>query len=240
MSASPLSDAAMLLTARTFEELHDRLPGLNVEVPPQPAPRDNEPEFYSIVRFLSTVPFSLRDFPLQLAKDESPDFTLRLAHRSIGIEHVQAYTENSVHEAKLRAGLGGEAYLIRPAAVAEPRKSKKQLLKEIGENRFPPPMVGDSVERRWAEAMRYFIEKKMAVAQKPGYRPHDEHWLAIYDNWPSFALELQHALGLLQEQFPASDPFAVFSRVFILTGGVLVELARVQVLLHRLNQCLPT
>lgn len=65
----------MLLFARTFEELHDRLPGLNVEVPQHPAPRDNKPEFYTVVRLLGSITFSLGDFPLHLAKGESPDFT---------------------------------------------------------------------------------------------------------------------------------------------------------------------
>jgi hypothetical protein len=242
MSASLLSNATMLidlLSARTFKELQDRLPGLNVDVPAHPAERGNTPEFYTVVRLLGTVPFSPGDFPLQLAKGESPDFTLQLADRSIGIEHVQAIAENSIHEAKLRARLGGGAYLMRTAAIGEPRKSKKELLKEIGENRFPPPMVGDSVERRWAEAMQHFIEMKMAIAQGPFYRPHDEQWLAIYDNWPSPALERQHALTLLQEQLLANNPFAVFNRVFILTGQVLVELARGRALLHRLNHCRP-
>jgi len=36
----------MLLAAATFEELHDRLPYLNKEVPPHPTPRGNTPEFY--------------------------------------------------------------------------------------------------------------------------------------------------------------------------------------------------
>ena len=74
-------------------------------------------------------------------------------------------------------------------------------------------MVGDSVERRWAEAMAHFIGRKVASAQKPGYAVYDEQWLIIYDNWPSFALERQHAIALLQGHLAADDPFDVFDQV---------------------------
>lgn len=229
----------MLLSARTFEELHDCLPRLNVKVPPHPAPRGDTPELYSIVRLLASIPLSPTDFPLQLVKSESPDFALQLGGRSIGIEHTEAVPENAVHESKLRAAQGGGAYLIRAAVAGEPRKSRKQLLEEIAANRYPPPMMGDSVERSWVLAMLHFIEKKIAVAQKPGYTDHDEQWLAIYDNWTAPALDRQHAVTLLREHMVANDPFTVFERIFILTGQILVELARDRMLLHRLNHCRP-
>lgn len=225
----------MLLSARTFEELYDGLRCLNVEVPAHPAPRGDTPELYSIVRLLGTIPLGPGDLPLQLAKRERPDFALQLGDRSVGIEHTEAVPENSAHESRLRAELGGGFHFVTPAAVGEPRKSRKQLLKEIEENRFPPPMVGDSVERSWAEAMAHFVGRKVASTKKPGYAVYDEQWLAIYDNWPSFALERQHALALLQQHLMAEDPFDVFDRVFILTGQVLVELARGCAQHHRLN-----
>lgn len=135
--------------------------------------------------------------------------------------------------------MGGSFHFVSPAAVDEPKMSSKQLLQEIKADRLPEPMVGDSVERGWAEAMRHFIEKKLRIAQKPGYRPHDKQWLAIYDSWPSPALELQHAVALLQEQFVTSDPFGVFDRIFILTREVMVDLARDHAHFQRLNHCQP-
>lgn len=229
----------MLLSARTLEELHDRLPGLNVEVPAHPAPRGDTPEFYSVVRVLGSIPLLPGDFPLQLGKRERPDFALQLGGRSVGIEHTEAVPENRAHESRLRAELRGGFHLVTPAAIGEARKSRKQLLKEIEANRFPPPMVGDSVERGWAEAIAHFIARKVASAQKPGYAAYDEQWLAIYDNWPSFALERQHALALLEEHLATGNPFGTFDRVFIITGQILVELVRGRTLLHRLNDCLP-
>ena len=232
---SALLGHTMLLTAQTLHELHARLPGLNFEVPPHPAPRGETPELYSVVHLLASIPLRADDFPLQLAKRERPDFALQLGVRSIGIEHTEAVPENTAHESRLRATLGGGFHLVTPAVVGEPRKSRKQLLKEIEQNRFPPPMVGDSVERRWAEAMGYFVGRKVASAQKPGYAAYDEQWLTIYDNWPSFALERRHALALLQQHLLAEDPFDVFGRIFILTGQVLVELARGRAEHYRLN-----
>ena len=151
----------------------------------------------------------------------------------------EAVPENTAHESRLRAELGGGCHLVIPAVVGEPRKSRKRLLREIAENRFPPPMIGDSVERRWAEAMAYFIGKKVASARKPGYAVYDEQWLAIYDNWPSFALERPQAIARLQEHLAIKDPFGIFDRMFIITGQALVELVPGHTLLHRLNHCLP-
>ncbi|GAA0405233.1 hypothetical protein ACFOY5_08150 [Massilia aurea] len=104
--------------------------------------------------------------------------------------------ENVAHESTLRATVGQNTYLMRSAVVGEPRKSKKQLLAEIEEDRMPPPMMGDSVERAWAEAIAHFVDNKVASAKKPGYAAHDEHWLVIYDNWPAPALQRQLALSL--------------------------------------------
>lgn len=84
-----------------------------------------------------------------------------------------------MHESVLRAELGHDFYMMRNAVHGKPRKSKKQLLAEIKESRWPAPMIGDSVERGWPEAMVHFVESKAASVSKPGYVTHDEHWLVI-------------------------------------------------------------
>lgn len=225
----------MLFSAPTFDKLHERLPDLNVSVPARPAPRETTPEIYSIVRLLGSVPLAPNDFPLHLVKGERPDFALYMGARSIGIEHTEAVPENVAHESTLRAALGRDTYLMRSAAVGEPRKSKKQLLAEIEEDRMPPPMMGDSVERGWAEAMAHFVDSKIDSARKPGYAAHDEHWLAIYDSWPAPALQRQLALELLQERLEAGAAFSAFERIFILDERVLVDLGRDRALLHHVN-----
>lgn len=89
------TEPLVLIRARTFNDLHDRLPDLNVDVPPRPAERGDTPEIYSIIRLLGSIPFSPRDFPLQLAKTERPDFALDLAGWTIGIEHTEAVPRNA-------------------------------------------------------------------------------------------------------------------------------------------------
>jgi hypothetical protein len=93
----------MLLSTRTFDELHDQLPDVNIPVPARPAPRGTTPEIYSIVRLLGSIPFGPEDFPLKLVKGERPDFALQLGGCSIGIEHTEAIPENVAHESTLRA-----------------------------------------------------------------------------------------------------------------------------------------
>lgn len=102
---------------------------------------------------------------------------------------------------------------------------------------MPPPMMGDSVERAWAEAIAHFVDSKVASARKPGYADNDVHWLIIYDNWPAPALQRQLALSFLQERLQGRAPFDTFARIFILDERVLVDLGRDRVLLHRVNHC---
>lgn len=249
----------MLLTARTFQDLHQCLPHLVVDDPLDPTRRRAAGEIYSVVRLLGALPLSLADFPLQLSKSERPDFALQLGSRSIGIEHTEAVPQNLMQERHARAKMlareeeqrraehadhpSGEmpppplaVHFIRTAIVGEARKNGKQVHKEVAEDRMPPPMEGDSVERHWTDAMAHFVEKKVASALKPNYAVHDELWLTIYDSWPAPALRRQQALADLQPRLARIAPFAVFRRVFILTGTILAQFSDDQVLLHRLQR----
>lgn len=190
-----------------------------------------------MVRLLASLPLALGDFPLRLTKSERPDFSLQLGDRTVGIEHTEAVPTNVAHACALRASLGRTTYLIWSATVDEPRKSREQLLAEIESNRMPPPMIGDSVERGWAEAMGRFVGEKMASAIKPGYAAHDEDWLVIYDNWPAPALQRQLAIKILLETHLKAAAFVIFQRVFILDETVLVELRRDGALMYRVNHC---
>lgn len=227
----------MLLSARTFDELHERLPDIDVVVPPRPAPRRDAAERYSMVRLLASLALALGDFPLRLTKSERPDFALQLGDRTVGVEHTEAVPTNVAHAGALRASLGRTTYLIWSAAVDEPRKSREQLLVEIKSDQMPPPMIGDSVERGWAEAMGRFVGEKVASARKPGYAAYDENWLVIYDNWPAPGLQRQLAIKILLETHLEAAAFMVFQRVFILDETVLVELRSDGALLHRVNHC---
>ena len=246
----------MLLTADTFQDLHQRLPQLIVDDPLDPMRRRAAGEFYSIVRLLGTLPLGLVDFPLQLAKSERPDFALQLGPRSIGVEHTEAVPQNLMQERHFRAQIlareeelrraeyGDDAavetpplqmHFIRAATIGEPRKNGKQVQREVEQDRMPPPMEGDSVERNWTDAMAHFIEKKVASALKPNYADHDELWLTIYDSWPAPALRRQRALADLEARLATIVPFPVFRRIFILTGTTLAEFTDGQALLHRLH-----
>lgn len=101
---------------------------------------------------------------------------------------------------------------------------------------MPPPMEGNSVERHWTDAMALSVEKKVASALKPDYADHDELWLTIYDSWPAPGLKRQRALADLQRRLARIAPFAVFRRVFILTGTTLAQFSDDQVLLYHLRR----
>jgi hypothetical protein len=233
-------DDAMLL-AQTFDELHSRLPSINVKVPPRAEGRENDHvEIYSIVRLLGTLPRASIDFPLRLTKRERPDFLVQCGARMIGVEHTEAISENAAKEAFLRSkGHGPDVHFVRSGSVDEPRKSSKQLIAEIEADRSGPGWVGDSVEREWATAMAHFISQKVASANRAGFELFEQNWLLVYDNWTAPSLEREKGLMLLRTELQAVDPWRVFSRIFILDEKVLLEIASDTSLFHHVNHCAP-
>jgi hypothetical protein len=240
MSNCNVMDNAMLL-AHTFNELHSRLPSINVKVPPRAAGRKKgHVEIYSIVRLLGTLPRAPSDFPLRLTKRERPDFLVQCGARMIGVEHTEAVSENAAKEAFLRSkGHGPDVHFVRAGSVEEPRKSSKQLIAEIEAGHFGPGWVGDSVEREWATAMAHFISQKVASANNTGFDLFEENWLLVYDNWTAPALEHEQALMLLRTELQAVDPWRIFSRIFTLDEKVLLEISSDTSLFHYVNHCTP-
>ena len=188
-----------MLTAKTANELRERLPETNIEVPSRSSGRTNEHvETYCIVRLLSSIPFQTDDFPISLSKRESPDFLLIINKREVGIELIEAITPNLAKEDALRdKGHGPETYFIRPASIHAAMKSSKELILEIEANKPTPGWYGDSVERSWAEAMAHFIDKKIETANSPKFELFKENWLLVYDNWPAPALNHDKAIPML-------------------------------------------
>jgi hypothetical protein len=230
-----------MLEAKSFDELHARLPAINVEVPGRANGREKKhTEQYAIVRLLGTLPRGSTDFPIRLSKSECPDFIVQFGTRTIGIEHTEAISQNAAKEAHLRAkGHGPEVHFVQRAAINEPRKSSTQLIEEIETNLPGKVWAGDSVERDWVDAMVHFFGKKLVTAKRPGFKLFEENWLLVYDNWPAPALQREHALMLLQSKLRANDLWRVFTRVFILDDSVLMEVAPDVASLYHVNHCRP-
>jgi hypothetical protein len=126
----------LLLEADTFDELHARLHGIDVDVAPRGPQRLKEHvEIYAIARLLGTLPRAPDDFPLQLFKRERPDFLIRCGHREIGVEHTEAISQNVAKEAALRTqGHGPGWHFLQPVSIDDTPKPSGELLADIRPN----------------------------------------------------------------------------------------------------------
>ncbi|MFT3754878.1 MAG: hypothetical protein QM769_02850 [Pseudoxanthomonas sp.] len=231
----------LVLTAHNIADFHDHLRSINVDVPSRSEGRGTvHVETYSIVRLLGSLPFRIENFPLTLVKDECPDYLLTLNGKQVGIEHTEAISTNAAKEAALRdEGYGPDYYFARIPSLHEPRKSRKQLIEEIEANKSGPGWFGDSLEKNWAEAMAYFIGKKVVTASKAKFRRFDQNWLLIYDNWPTFAIKHDKALAYLYPNLAPSSPWQTFNRIFILDEKILLDLLPTGHCFYDVNHCKP-
>jgi hypothetical protein len=227
-------DKASLFTARDFGELQDHLRAISVEVPFHPKERLNaHVETYALVSLLSSIPWDSSCFPMDVFRRERPDFYLRCGSSEIGLEHTEGMNQNLAKERALRAdGHGPEVHYVSTASVHDPARSSGEILDDIVADEPGDGWCGDSVERNWAEAMAYFINKKAASAKKNGYQLYGDDRLMIYDNWPAPGLKHQRALPYLRTELKGSEAFTVFRRVYIIDESTILEISAERSIYH--------
>lgn len=86
-------------------------------------------------------------------------------------------------------------------------------------------MGGRSVEREWAEAVSYFVQKKVAKLGEPGFGRFAENWLLVYDNWPLLSVRRDSSGKMLYELLGQIAAFERLDRVFILSDHELCDIS---------------
>jgi len=194
-------------------------------------------ERYTMTHLLSALMGEgIAKYPLRLIHRDRPDFLLYMGEQRIGIEHVEAISENEAHRKVLRErGYGLEVYFISHKKPGEPRKKAKKLIEEIEKNITGDGWEGDSVETEWAAAMLYFLKQKIATVRKEGFERFDEDWLLIYDNWNLPAPDRDKATQALHDLIIRSGGLQEFKYVFIMTGQLFCEVSTEGMRLHTIN-----
>jgi hypothetical protein len=158
-----------------------------------------------------------------------------MGKRRIGIEHVEAISENEARRKVLREiGYGPEIYFIPHKKPGEPKKKTKKLIEEIEKNIAGNGWEGDSVETEWADAMFYFYKKKIDAAKKKGFDRFDEDWLLIYDNWSLPAPDLNEAIQIFSGLISAGS-LQGFKRVIIMTEKLFYEISGREIVSYAIN-----
>ena len=185
-------------------------------------------ELYSLALLLGNpVIESELSFPVEVIHRDRPDFLVRMPNREIGIEHVEAVSQNEAMIASLREeGYGPECHFIRRSVPGEPVLTREQAIQEIEADKPGPAWCGDSPEREWAEAMAYFVKQKLERMRKPGFKTFDENWLLVYDNWRVPAPDASESLAAFLARTDASSLRTAVDRLYVVDDQTLWELSR--------------
>jgi hypothetical protein len=219
-----------MLCVRSAADLWTELSKIDVVVPRRSKGRTKDHvELYSIVRLLTSIPESSLKYPLELAKSERPDFVLGLDRLEVGIELVEAVPENEAHKNFLRDKIDGpEFHFIDRARISDAKKTTQALIDEIVADEPGEAWEGNSAEVDWCEAMLHFVEKKIAVASRQGFRRFEQNWLLIYDNWPCPPLNYEIVMPKLHGCLLKTRAWETFDRIYIQDDSRLLELGKEQ------------
>jgi hypothetical protein len=199
-------------------------------------------EPYAIAHLLSSLAAEdeLLTFPLRLVHNDKPDFLLSMDGKKIGIEHTDARPKNETNKNVLRnrERIGPMVCFITPAKPGEPKRSAKELRKEIEVNASGEGWGNqDDVDKEWAQVMLWFIGEKERKL-KEDFSRYNEDWLLIRDAWPFPSVNPENAAKYLFSQVMKRNVKLEFHRVFIISysnRGPVCEVAESGYHLHPRN-----
>ena len=181
-------------------------------------------------RLLATIADSSAiAFPLRLEHRERPDFALHLPTGSVGIECVEAVSEEWAQIDAIRERDFPEALIMLPMLKAGQKRFALEERIAIAKGEMAgTPWVGNMAERQWAQALAYFIEQKTMKLRAGNYADFSDNWLLIQDEWrvPVYEHEERlEAAELCLSQISHLLQTPAFSFIFVGNSKWLLRLA---------------
>ncbi len=168
----------MKIIAVSKEDLISKLSAIDISAPLRCEGGTNEQiERWSMFRLLATL--CERDgliFPLELTKDESPDYVLQMDSSKYGFEITVGISEEYAEALSCLDKKEDGALVELQSNKWTGKKKKKRKGSE------PPgrPYVGDEVEREYAQLVLDVTNKKTFNMRKRGYQLFQQNNLIIY------------------------------------------------------------
>lgn len=224
-------DPRLNLVAKTPTELLAQLAAIDIAVPLRTEGRkSHHRERYLVARLLSTLAETDElTFPIKISHQDKPDFALTLAGTTIGLECTEAVSEEWAQIDAIRERDHPESIIMLPMLKPGTKKFTKEERIDIAKGQKAGSLwVGNMAERRWAEALAYFISEKTKKLRAGNYSAFPETWLVVQDEWrvPVHRLEeRQEAALMCADMIQPMFKTPSFSRIYISNSSWLVRLA---------------
>lgn len=179
-----------------------------------PVDRKDQAEIYTIVNALKLglgLPIPLSACVIH---SDRPDVVIKSAMTSIGIEIVEAVSETTAAMDCERARLPNAPgfHWAMKQLPGEKQKTAGEVRELVLSNDPGDGFIGNGATE-WAEAIAYFVRRKMEIVSKPGFQRFEQNWLLVYDNWREPARDLKEASTTLQSLLNDMMAFCTFDLV---------------------------
>lgn len=182
-----------------------------------PIDRKDQAEIYTIVNALKLGLGLLIPLPACVIHSDRPDVVINSAMTSIGIEIVEAVSETTAAMDCERARIPNAPgfHWAMKQLPGEKQKSAREV-RELVFNSDPGDGFIGNGAAEWAEAIAYFVRRKIETVSKPGFQRFEQNWLLVYDNWREPARDLKEASTTLQRLLNNMTAFCTFDLVLVL------------------------
>lgn len=140
-------------------------------------------ERWTLCRLLATLAAQdLIRFPFATTKRERPDFDLCMAGEQVGLEVSEALQANYAEHQKIQETEFPDSFMepghFRRGAVPQQRQREILAAGQLS----APPIMGDALEREWAEGVVNTIAMKQKKLASPGFQKRPVNWLSVMDS----------------------------------------------------------
>lgn len=218
------------LVASSSEDLLSQLAATDITVPLRTEGRTTEHcERYMTARMLATLANTPSlEYPLRVEHRDKPDFVIHYPTKEIGIECIEAVSDEWAHIDAIRERDFPDSAIMLPMLKPGERTLTNVQRIEIASGRLcGPPWVGKMAERQWADAISHFVGRKTNKLRAGAYDLSRETWLLIQDEWrvPIHRLEERfEAAELCVAKLDSHCTLPAFSRIYVADSKWLLRL----------------
>ena len=210
----------------TKSELTTALASIESGVKPRGEGRRSEQtELWSIKRALGSLSeHNELTYPVEIQKRERPDFELRMAKETVGVEVSEIVDCQLAHTQTIKIDNSCFAILDRSLFRLGGKKYSRDELVEIASQTSltGPGWNGLSVEIELAKGVRTWTERKIEKLNSDGFSRYPRNWLLLYNNLQLPHIHYDEVIPLIQENLKKFWGTGGFNQILLDTSDQLI------------------